>query len=76
MEVRGDLPHVKQRGEEIREKRHNPGYRARRRVVGVSHSWFNCIRELPVRYEKPADSSLALLHMTTRIIAFRKIGTI
>lgn len=76
MEARDCLPHVKQRGEEIREKKNNPGYRARRWVVEVSHSWFNRFRKLLVRYEKLADSSLALLHMAAAIIAFRKIGTI
>lgn len=30
LEARGYHPHVKQRGEEIQEKKNNPGYRARR----------------------------------------------
>ena len=35
------IPHVKQRGEEIQEKRDNPNFKARRWVVEVAHSWFN-----------------------------------
>lgn len=76
MVARGYIPHVKQRGEEIQEKKNIPGYRARRWVVEVSHSWFNRFRKLLVRYEKLADSYLALLHMAAAIIAFRKIGII
>lgn len=76
MVERGYIPHVKQRGEEIQEKKNVPGYRARRWVVEVSHSWFNRFRKLLVRYEKLADSYLALLHMAAAIIAFRKIGII
>jgi len=70
------IPHVKQRGEEIQEKKTIPGYRARRWVVEVSHSWFNRFRKLLVRYEKLADTYMALLHMAAAIIAFRKAGFI
>lgn len=73
---RNYIPHVKQRGEEIQEKKVNPSYRARRWVVEVAHSWFNRFRKLLVIYEKFTDSYLALLHMATAIIAFRKIGVI
>jgi transposase len=70
------IPHVKQRGEEIQEKKTIPGYRARRWVVEVSHSWFNRFRKLLVRYEKLSDTYIALLHMAAAIIAFRKAGVI
>lgn len=73
---RGYVPHVKQRGEEIEEKKNIPGYRARRWVVEVNHSWFNRFRKILVRYEKLADSYLALLHMAAAIITFRKAGII
>ncbi len=69
---RNYIPHVKQRGEEIREKRIIPGYKARRWVVEVSHSWFNRFRKLLVRYEKLTETYLALLQMAAAIIAFRK----
>jgi putative transposase len=73
---RNYIPHVKQRGEEIQEKKDNPSYKPRRWVVEVSHSWFNRFRKLLVRYEKLNDTYLALLHMAAAIIAFRKTGVI
>jgi transposase len=72
----GYIPHVKTRGEEIQEKSNNPAWKARRWVVEVSHSWFNRFRKLLVRYEKRADTYMALLHMAAAIIAFRKVGLI
>jgi hypothetical protein len=42
----------------------------------VSHSWFNRFRKILVRYEKRADTYMALLHMAAAIIAFRKVGVI
>jgi len=76
IEDRNYIAHVKARGEEISEKKTNPGYRARRWIVEVSHSWFNRFRKILVRYEKLSDSYLALLHMAAAIIAFRKAGVI
>lgn len=70
------IPQVKQRGEEITAKKTIPGYRARRWVVEVTHSWFNRFRKLLVRYEKMTESYEALLHLAAAIIAFRKIGVI
>jgi len=76
IEDRNYIAHVKTRGEEIFEKKANPGYRARRWVVKVSHSWSNRFRKILVCYEKLSDSYQALLHMTAAIIAFRKAGVI
>jgi hypothetical protein len=70
------IPHVKQRGEEIREKKINPTYKARRYVVEVAHSWFNRFKKPLVRFEKLAERHEALLHMAAAIIAFRKSGFI
>lgn len=42
---RNYIPHVRQRGEEIQEKKTIPGYKARRWGVEVSHSWFNRFRQ-------------------------------
>jgi putative transposase len=73
---RNYIPHVKQRGEEIKEKKDNPSFRCRRWIVEVSHSWFNRFRKLLVRYEKLTRTYEALLHMAAAIIAFRKAGII
>jgi putative transposase len=69
---RNYIPHVKQRGEEIQEKKNNPNFKARRWVVEVTHSWFNRFRKLLVRYEKLTETYEALLHIAAAIIAFRK----
>ena len=68
---RGYIPNVKQRNEEIEEKKKDPEKRNRRWVVEVSHSWFNRFRKLLVRFEKKTSSYLALLHFAAAIIAFR-----
>jgi transposase len=73
---KGYIPHVKRRGEEIQEKRKNPGWKTRRWVAEVSHSWFNRFRKILVRYEKLTDTYMALLHMAAAIIAYRKAGII
>ena len=73
---RNYIPHVKQRGEEIVAKKNVPGYRARRWVVEVSHSWFNRFRKILVRYEKTLAGYLALPHLAAAIICWRKIGII
>jgi transposase len=73
---RNYIPHVKQRGEEIQEKKNNPNFRSRRWVVEVTHSWFNRFRKLLVRYEKLTETYEALLHIAAAIIAFRKTDII
>lgn len=55
------------------DKRHNPRARARRWVVEACHSWFNRFRKLHVRHEKLEHTFLALNHLASTIIAFRKI---
>jgi transposase len=70
------IPHIKQRGQEIQEKKTNPRFKARRWVVEVTHSWFNRFRKLLVRYEKFTETYEALLHMAAAMIAFRKAGVI
>ena len=72
----GYIPHVKTRGQEIQKKRNHPGWKARRWVVEVSHSWFNRFRKILVRYEKLTETYMALLHMAAAIIAYRKAGFI
>ena len=73
---RNYIPQVKQRGEEIQEKKYDPLFRWHRWIVEVTHSWFNRFRKLLVRYEKRTDTYEALLHMAAAIIAYRKAGFI
>ena len=63
-------------GEEIDEKKRNPGYKSRRWVVEVSHSWFNRFRKILVRDEKLNTTYLSLLHLAAAIITYCKVGVI
>jgi transposase len=74
--LRGFIPKIKGRGEERAEKTHNPGYKARRWIVEVSHSWINRFRKLLVRFEKLKSSYLGLLMFACAFIAFRKADVI
>jgi transposase len=76
IEAHAYIPHVKKRGEEIEAKRTIPGYRPRRWVVELVHSWFNRFRKLLVRYEKRTASYEALLHLACAIICWRKIKAV
>jgi transposase len=69
MRQRGYTPHVPQMGEAAKAKRH--GRRARRWVVERTHSWFNRLRKLLVRYEKKEANYLALSQCAAAMICFR-----
>ena len=47
------------------------GFRARRRVVERTHSWLNRFRRILVRWEKRADTYLAMLHLACGLITWR-----
>ncbi len=68
--------HIRPRGEEKEEKIKNPNFKARKWVVKVIHSFFNCFRKLVVRYEKKARNYLALIHFACAIIFWRKISPV
>lgn len=76
MRKRQYIPHVRQRGEEMKAKRRDPQYRSRRWVVERTHSWLNRYRKLLVRYEKRADSYEGLLEIACALITFRQCITI
>ena len=64
LRTRKYTPHIKSRGEEARDLKTKPGYRARRWVVERTHSWTNRFRRLLIRWEKKADNYLAFLHLS------------
>ena len=76
IETRDYVPHVRQRGEEVEAKKTIPGYKPRRWIVEVAHSWFNRFRKLLVRYEKFNETCEALLHLAATIICWRKVDVI
>ena len=67
------IPHIRSRGEEQREI---PGYRPRRWVVEVCHSWVNRFRKLLVRFEKKLETHLALLQFACAYIVLKRAEVI
>ena len=65
-------PHIRARGEEIADKLHVPGWRARRWVVEATHSWLNRNRGILIRWSKKDENHLALLQLASGLIAFKK----
>jgi putative transposase len=65
-------PHIRTRGQELAEKVRDPSWRARRWVVEACHSWLNRNRGILIRWSKKDDNHLALLHLASGLIAFKK----
>ena len=70
----GWIPYIRGRKDEHSAKR-KPGHRARRWVVERTHSWLNRFRRLLVRWEKRADTYLAMLHFACGIITWQSALT-
>jgi transposase len=69
----GFTAHIRARGEEQKDIR-ELGYQARRWVVERTHGWLNRFRRLLIRWEKKAQSYLAMLHFACGIITWRAAG--
>jgi putative transposase len=65
-------PHIRSRGEEVRDKLRIPGWRARRWVVEACHSWMNRNRAILIRWSKKDENHLAFLMLACGLIAFKK----
>jgi len=72
--ARGYIPHVLARGEESKQKREIPNYRARRWVVERTHSWLNRFRRLLIRWEKKVENYLAMIDFACAWIVFHAAG--
>lgn len=68
----GFTPHIRSRGEEIKQKARTPGFRARRWVVERTHSWLNRNRAILIRWSKKEENHLALLELSAGLIAFKR----
>lgn len=68
--------HLESRGDEEKERRSVPGYRARRWVVERTHSWFNRFRRLLIRWEKKSANDVAQLHFACAWVTFRAAGVL
>ncbi len=67
----GFTAHIVGRGEEAKALKREAGYRARRWVVERTHSWLNRFRRILTRWEKRADTYLAMLHLACGLITWR-----
>jgi transposase len=65
--------HVRSRGEEAQRLKRRAGYKARRWVVERTHSWMNRFRRILVRWEKRADTYIAMLHFACGLITWRAV---
>ena len=70
----GFTAHIKSRGEEAKAIKRKAGFKARRWVVERTHSWMNRFRRILVRWEKRADTYIAMLHFTCGLITWRAVG--
>src|SRR3989337_780843 len=57
------VAHIKGRGQEERERKRNPRFKARRWVVERSNRWHNLFRRLKIRYEVHADNYLGFVQL-------------
>jgi len=74
LEEFGFTAHIRSRGEEAQQIKREAGFRARRWVVERTHSWLNRFRRILVRWEKRADTSLAMLHLACALITWRSVN--
>jgi transposase len=65
-------PHIRCRGEEA--KAIKKGHKARRWVVERTHGWMNRFRRILVRWEKRADTYLAMIHLSCAIVTWKSSG--
>jgi transposase len=67
----GFTAHIRSRGEEAKALKREADFRARRWVVERTQSWLNRFRRILVRWEKRADTYLAMLHLACGLITWR-----
>jgi transposase len=65
------IGHIPRRGNDALDRIQHPGAKARRWVSERTHSWMNRFRRILIRWEKRADTYLAMLQLTCAIIIWR-----
>src|SRR5688572_15357625 len=63
--------HIARRDQTAHKLKRNARHKARRWVVERTHSWMNRFRRILVRWEKRADTYVALLHLAFALITWR-----
>jgi putative transposase len=69
----GFTAHIRARGEEAKALKRSARFKARRWVAERTHSWMNRFRRILVRWEKRADTYVAMLHLALGIITWRSV---
>jgi transposase len=70
----GFTGHIRSRAEEAKQIKKRARFKARRWVVERTHSWLNRFRRILIRWEKRADTYVAMLHLACGIITWRATG--
>ena len=70
----GFTDHILCRREEAQAIKKKARFKARRWVVERTHSWMNRFRRILTRWEKRADTYIAMLHLACGIITWRAAG--
>ncbi len=70
----GFTEHIRSRKEEAPQIKKRASFKARRWVVERTHSWMNRFRRILIRWEKRADTYIAMLHLACGIITWRAAG--
>ena len=68
----GMTPHIRPRGEEKKAIELH-GFKPKRWIVEVAHSWFNRFRKIHARYEKTDLAYYGLLHLAAAMITMNKV---
>lgn len=70
----GFTAHIRSRGEEAKAIKKSAAMKARRWVVERTHSWMNRFRRILIRWEKRADTYVAMLHFACAVITWKASG--
>jgi len=70
----GFTGHIARRGQDAKRIKRTARRRAHRWVVERTHSWMNRFRRILVRWEKRADTYVAMLHLACALITWRAGG--
>lgn len=70
----GFTGHIARRGKDAKTIKRTARSKARRWVVERTHSWMNRFRRILVRWEKRADTYIAMLHLSCALITWRAAG--
>ena len=64
-------PHIRRRGEEIKEKQE--GKKPRRWTIERTFSWYNRYRRLIIRWEKKPENHLGFIHIACCVIILARL---